>query len=177
MVEVRPGVFRSPQGYFAMAFRADCNGQVTHIELGYRSFEQIAWYETLAIQRRLWIGFGIVFLIVTIALPILAWRRRPRTRTAEIALGLAWLVAALNLIFLIGLAILLPQAYELGLEYGLPPMLTILFWLPRITALLTIVLLLVLPLIWWRSSWRLGGRAVYTLLVVATLAFIPLLRY
>lgn len=176
-VEVRPGVFRSPKNYFAIAFRSDGAGQVTHIELGYRSFERIAWYETLAIQRGLWIGFGILFLIATIALPILAWRRWPRTRTAQIALGLVWLVAALNLIFLIGLAILLPKAYELGLEYGLPPILTILFWLPRITALLTILLLLTLPMILWRSSWRLGGRAVYTLLVVATLAFIPLLRY
>jgi hypothetical protein len=176
-VEVRPGVFRSPSSYFAMAFRSDGAGQVTHIELGYRSFERIAWYETLAIQRGVWLGFGIIFLIATIALPILAWRRRPRRPTTQIALGLAWLVAALNLIFLIGLAILLPKAYELGLEYGMPPLLSLLFLLPRIAALLTIVLLLVLPLIWWRSSWRLGGRALYTLLVVATLAFIPLLRY
>jgi CubicO group peptidase (beta-lactamase class C family) len=105
-VEVRPGVFRSPKSYFAIAFRSDADGNVTHIELGYRAFEKIAWYETLAIQRGLWIGFSIVFLIATLALPILAWRRRPRTRMAQIALGLAWLVALLNLIFLIGLAIL-----------------------------------------------------------------------
>ena len=177
LVEVRPGVFRSPQGSFAIAFRAAANGTVTHIELGYRSFEKIAWHETLAIQRRLWIGFGIVFLLATIALPILAWRRRPRTRTAQIALGLAWLAAALNLIFLIGLAILLPQAYQLGLEYGMPPMLTMLFWLPRLTAMLTILMLVVLPLVWWRSSWLLIGRAGYTLLVFGALGFIPLLSY
>lgn len=118
-----------------------------------------------------------MFLLATIALPILAWRRRPRTRTAQIALGLAWLAAALNLIFLIGLAILLPQAYQLGLEYGMPPMLTMLFWLPRLTAMLTILMLVVLPLVWWRSNWLLIGRAGYTLLVFGALGFIPLLSY
>jgi hypothetical protein len=176
-VELRPGVFRSPTSYFAIAFRSDSAGYITHIELGDRAFERIAWYETLAIQRGLWLGFGIAFLTATIMLPILAWRWRPRTRTAQTALGLAWLVAALNLIFLIGLAILLPKAYELGLEYGMPPMLAVLFWLPRIAAMLTILLLLALPLIWWRLSWRLVGRAGYTLLVIGALGFIPLLRY
>lgn len=176
-VEVRPAVFRSPKNDFAIAFRSDADGNVTHIELGYRSFERIAWYETLAIQRGLWLGFGIVFLLATIALPILAWLRRPRTRMAQVALGAAWLMAALNLIFLIGVAILLPKAYQLGLEYGMPPLLTVLFWLPCLTAVLAILMLLTLPLVWWRSSWRLVGRAGYTLLVVGALGFIPLLSY
>jgi hypothetical protein len=177
LVALRLGVFRSPTSYFALAFRSDGAGQVTHIELGDRAFERIAWYETLAIQRGLWLGCGIVFLIATIVLPILAWRRRPRTRTAQIACGLAWLVAALNLLFLTGVAILLPKAYALGLEYGMPPILTVLFWLPRVTGPLAILLFLALPLIWWRSRWVLGGRAGYTLLVVAVLGFIPLLSY
>jgi hypothetical protein len=103
--------------------------------------------------------------------------RRPRTRTAQFALWLAWLTAALNLIFLLGLAILLPKAYELGLEYGMPLMLKLLFWLQRVTGLLAILLFLALPLIWWRSNWLLRGRAGYSLLVVALLGFILLLSY
>jgi hypothetical protein len=176
-VQIRPGVFRSPHNPFAIAFRSDGNGTVTHIELGYRAFEKIAWYETLAIQRPLWMGFGIVFLLAVVALPILAWRRRPHTRMGQIALGLAWLTVVLNLLFLVSLALLLPRAYELGLEYGLPPMLRMLFWLPRITAVLTLLLLLALPLVWRRLSLPLLGRAVYTLVAAAAVGFIPLLGY
>jgi hypothetical protein len=83
----------------------------------------------------------------------------------------------LNLLFLVSLALLLPRAYELGLEYGLPPMLRMLFWLPRITAVLTLLLLLALPLVWRRLSLPLLGRAVYTLVAAAAVGFIPLLGY
>jgi hypothetical protein len=51
----------------------------------------------------------------------------------------------------IGLLSLLRKAYEPGLEYGMPPLLTLVFWLPRIAVVLASLLPFALPFIWWCS--------------------------
>lgn len=58
---------------------------------------------------------------------------------------------AFILLLVIGLLSLLRKAYEPGLEYGMPPLLTLVFWLPRIAVVLAILLPFALPFIWWRS--------------------------
>jgi hypothetical protein len=109
-------MFRLPDHGFSIAFRSDAAGHITYIASSSAVFEQVPWYRAVALQRGLGLG-GLVFLLGMLGVPFLALRRRGSLwhasgRAVQAVTLMAWLTAKLNLIFLIGLVIVLSQAYQ-----------------------------------------------------------------
>ena len=99
--------------------------------------EKVPWSETLGVQRALFAGFLLVFLAGAGAWPVALLRARfhPRPAPGPRPAAVAWLLlegtGLLNAVFLLGLAVLLPHALDLGLQFGMPPALAALFVLPQ----------------------------------------------
>jgi hypothetical protein len=79
----------------------------------------------------------------------------------HLASWLAGVLCALNVLFLIGLSFL----------HGVPPMLTTLFALALVSAVLTVGSVVGTILAWWGRFWSVGRRVHYTLVTLAALAF------
>jgi CubicO group peptidase (beta-lactamase class C family) len=149
LVPTGPALFRDMDGSGRVAFRADEDGQATHLFLDAApmlAFERLAWYQAPALHLTL-AGIAILlFLSVLIAVPVrwLLYRRFPELKAAAAPTRtprrLAAAVALLNIAFLIGLAVLLgdPVAFLLRGEIG---PLKVLLILPLLAAVLTLGLL------------------------------------
>jgi hypothetical protein len=85
-----------------------------------------------------------------------------------LASWLAWALCVLNMLFLIGLGLIVIN--RLNLVFGVPPMLTALFVLALVSAALTVVVVISTILAWWGRFWRAGRRVHYTLVALAALA-------
>jgi hypothetical protein len=78
-------------------------------------------------------------------------------------------LCALNLLFLIGLVLIVSN--PLNLAFGVSPMLTMLFALALVSAVLTVCVVISTILAWWGHFWSAGRRVHYTLVTLAALAF------
>ncbi len=92
-----------------------------------------------------------------------------------LASWLAGVLCVLNLLFLIGL--LLTVSNPLNLAFGVPPILTTLFALALVSAVLTVGVVVSTILAWWGHFWSTGRRVHYTLVALAALAFAVELVY
>ena len=86
-----------------------------------------------------------------------------------LASWLAGVLCVLNLLFLIGLVLIVSN--PLNLAFGVPPMLTTLFALALVSAVLTVSVVISTILAWWGRFWSAGRRVHYTLVALAALAF------
>ena len=86
-----------------------------------------------------------------------------------LASWLAGLLCVLNVLFLIGLV--LTVSNPLNIAFGVPPMLTTLFALALVSAVLTVGVVVGTILAWWGRFWSAGRRVHYTLVALAALAF------
>lgn len=144
-VRVEPLLFRRSDGPGVLAFRTDPSGRITHLFAGTsiaRVYERLPWYATVSIQAAA-IGFcTLAFLSACLAWAFAVVRRRasgarPANATPGTR-GLAAIVGALNLMFLVGiLAFLLGSPEEL--EYRVPASFVALLALPLVTAALGLV--------------------------------------
>jgi CubicO group peptidase (beta-lactamase class C family) len=82
---------------------------------------------------------------------------------------LAGLLCALNVLILLGLVLILSNPADLA--FGVTPLLTILFILALVCAILTVGVVICAFLAWRERFWSVGGRVHYTLVAVATLGF------
>ncbi len=132
------------------------------------------------------LGFCLLFFLVEVLLlpgnlyRQIRKRSGPTAQKAGLARGLAAATAALNLAFLVGLALAVrdtASANWLMLAFGLPAKAAPLLIIPPLTTVLTIGLLLFAVLAWRRRYWTVVGRVHYSLLTLAALAFIWFLSY
>ena len=86
-----------------------------------------------------------------------------------LASWLAGVLCALNVLFLIGLGLIVSKAADLA--FGVPPLLTTLFALALVSAVLTVGVIVFTILAWWGRFWSAGRRVHYSLVALAALAF------
>ena len=185
-VEVEPLYFRQVDGPFAMVFREDDRGRITHLFtdlMPQYAAVKLDWYETPGFNMALALSCVLVFLsMVPVAVIRFIGNRRlggggraasRGTRTAGwIIIG----ICLLNLLFLVGVALKFPPVQ--------PSELHSLSWITEITlglgvlsAVLTAGALLYTVLAWKNSYWSIAGRAYYTLVTIAAVAFVWFLDY
>ena len=160
-----------------MAFREDEKGRITHMFIGLEAFDKLPWYDTTAFQQRL----GNTLLLVWPASSLIRrLRKQPSTapRPARLARLLAGFISVLNLVSLPGLILAINRmGLELGLVYGMPPLVIALLCIPLLTTLLTALLPIWTVFAWKDKYWSHVGRLHYSLITLAALAYIPFLSY
>ncbi len=183
--EVEPLLFRRLDCTDYLSFREDGRGQITHMfgRIGEEpaTFEKVLWYERDMVQLGLIVLLLLGFLSA-LAWPVTALVRRLRKgqthdpRLASLARWLASAVAILDLLFVAGFAAVLMQGLSGASPYP-PPWFIALLVLPIVTAVLSIVLLVLAILAWKNRYWSLVGRLHYSLVTLAGLVFVWLANY
>ena len=104
--------------------------------------------------------------------------KSPRKRWGTLPLLTSWLtgvLCALNVLFVIGLVLFVIGLVLAGSNpaflHGVPPLLTMLFALALVSAVLTVGSVVGTILAWWGRFWSAGRRVHYTLVALAALAF------
>jgi uncharacterized membrane protein len=125
-----------------------------------------------------------LFVAEVLLLPVRLIRRRKKSSLsrpmARMARGVAVATAVLNLMFLIGLALVIKgvlSTNELVLAVGLPAQAGPLFLIPSLVAILAVGLIVLSVLAWKDRYWSLVGRVHYSLFTLGVLAFVLLLGY
>ena len=185
-VEVEPLYFRQVGGPFAIVFREDEQGRITHLftDLMPQYAEvKLNWYETTGFNMALALGCVLIFLSVIPVVAILFIRnrslsgnRKPTPRGARVALWIILGISILNLLFLVGMQWGIQQSTS-NILLGLPLFLKIVLGLGVLSAVLTIGALVYTVLAWKYSYWGIAGRAYYTLVTVAAVAFVWFMHY
>ncbi len=190
LVRLDPRVFASRDGQFRFTFLQDGNNAITGMVWGNLFvMEKVPWYETAGFHRSLFAMFLLVFLAAAVAWPAIGLVRLLRSRadahtTATAAGRIGSLAVAevsahavLGSLLLLGLLYLLPRAFDLGLQFGMPPVLTALRAIPILATALAVGLVgLAIPVLHsraWSGLVRLG----YCLYTVCAVAFVPFLLY
>ena len=86
-----------------------------------------------------------------------------------LARWLAGVLCALNVLFLLGLLLILSNPTDLA--FGVTPLLTTLFILALVSAILAVGVVILAVLAWRERFWSVGGRVHYTLVALAQLSF------
>jgi hypothetical protein len=172
-------VFQQVGGQETIVFRANEQGQITHLfqgNLPIEGFGKLAWYENPQLHYGLLAGCVVLFLSALVVWPIgwlVARRKRvPQPRLAGLARWLAWGISALDVLFLILFAVSITELSQF------PTSLTkVALGLALLVAGLTVGVAACTALVWRRGYWSLIGRAHYTLLTLGAVAFVWLLSY
>lgn len=174
--EVEPLLFQRTDGDSNVAFRENHNGHVTHLFFGTSAYKKLRWYETTVFQLSLIGFFVLVFLSACVInlLPVLGLQLLDTPELPQLIAGLA---SALNLVFLVGLALAVFKIDQWEFVYGVPPVLTALLVIPLVTTILTVGLPIFAAVTWESEYWSDIGRLYYSLITLFALAFIPFLRY
>ena len=178
LMEVAPRVFRlpliagQPNWVGNVVFCADDTGRTTHFLLANEPlavYEKISWYQTAAFNFGL-LGVCVVLfasaLLRLIALP----RGRQQSNEPRFADQLICFISALNLIFLIGILIILSRPYVTTGEIA--PFLMPLLSIALVSAALTAGALVFALLAWTSPYWNLVARIHYTWVALAATTFV-----
>ncbi len=169
-IEVEPLVFRWQGSDSYAVFREDAGGQVDFLFYGTGAFQKLAWYETQPFQFGLVILFVIGFLSMLVT-GIFTKSLKPHTRGLLVSVGL------FNLVFLLGIGLVLLNMDHWNIFYGLPLVLKLLLALPIITTLLTVGLIVLSGASWIAGDRSLVLKSLVTLLTLLAVGFIPFLNY
>lgn len=183
-VEMEPLYFRQVDGPFAMVFREDDRGRITQMYTDFMpqyAAVKLAWYETRGFNLALALGCVLVFLSLmpVAALRFLRNRRLNRdpkseSRNARVARWIIVAICVLNLLFVVGTALWGNPPTELG---SISLIAKIVLGLGVLSAVLTASALVYTVLAWKNSYWGSAGRAYYTSVTVAAVAFVWFLNY
>jgi hypothetical protein len=99
------------------------------------------------------------------------------SKLAQLAQLLAVIVSTLNLVFLIGIGLVLSQADFWELFFGLPRVAIALLYIPPITTGLTFLLPILIALNWKHKYWSGIERLHYILITLAAIGFVSFLDY
>jgi len=185
-VEAEPLYFRQVDGPFAMVFREDKQGRITHMYTDFMpqyTTIKLKWYETSGFNMTLLLGCILLFLsmIPVAAIRAIQSRRsssdgRTATRGARIANWIIVGISLLNVLIVVGSV----WGKEVGLQSELldPPLiLIIVLGLGALSALLTVGAVFCAALAWKDGFWSVFFRAYYTLMTIAALAFVWFMNY
>jgi hypothetical protein len=140
-------------------------------------YEKLNWYETSSFNLALFFGCILVFLSMIPVAVVRAIRNRrpsgdkPFSRGASIANRTLVGICLLNLLFVVGVA----QMWILNLgfpRFGLSLFDKFVFGLGILSALLTVGALIYAVLAWKEKYWSVVFRVYYTLVIVASVAFV-----
>jgi hypothetical protein len=186
-VEVEPLHFRQVDGPFAIAFREDDQGRITHMVTDLTpqfAFERVDWYETFGFHRALLLGCVLLFLctIPVVAIRFIRDRRLRGDREASPrgARAAHWFIlgiCVLNLLFLVGIVVWVIPPIMTLLVQGLSLTAKIVLGLGVLSAALTVGALVYTVLAWKNGYWGIAFRAYYTLVTIAGVAFVWFLNY
>jgi CubicO group peptidase (beta-lactamase class C family) len=178
-VEVEPLYFRQLDGPFGLAFREDVQGRITYMFTDLMpqfAFEKLNWYETPGFDMALALGCVLIFLTMIPVATIRIIRNRrladDRTLAPRGAVAAHWIIlgiCVLNLLFLVGAGL---WGMPLSPVHPLTLMARIVLGLGVLSAMLTVGALVYTVLAWKNSYWGIAGRAYYTLVTVAAVAFV-----
>jgi CubicO group peptidase (beta-lactamase class C family) len=185
-VEVEPLYFRQVNGPFALVFREDDRGRITHLFtdlMPQYAAVKLEWYETPAFNMALALGCILIFLtMIPVAVIYLIRNRRlkgdqqPESGGARLAGAIILGICLLNLLFLAGVALRFPPVQPTEL-HDIALITKIALGLGVVAALLTVGALLYTVLAWNNGYWSIAGRAYYTLVTAAAVAFVWFLDY
>jgi CubicO group peptidase (beta-lactamase class C family) len=204
VVEVTPWVFQQVDGQERVVFRPEGDGMVMLIaSTPVYAYTRVAWYDAPTTHVLLVVVCVLLFLSALLLWPLgfvlRAMRRRAQslkvgregeqTAAAEeqaskrmasglrpwLARWLAGVLCALNVLFLLELGLILSNPVDLA--FGVTPLLTTVFILALVSAILTVGVVILVFLVWREGFWSLGGRVHYTLVAVAQLSFTWELAY
>jgi hypothetical protein len=185
-VEVEPLYFRQIDGPFGIAFREDTPGRITHLffdGMPHLAFEKLDWYQTRGFNMSLVLGSVLIFLstIPAAAVRFLRDRRRGNDRTsgsrgARLAGWIILAIGVLNLLFLAGFAVGMPEMMQ-NVLLDPPLLIKIALGLAVLAAVLTVPALVYTVLAWKDGYWGVAFRLYYTLVAVAAVAFVWFLNY
>jgi CubicO group peptidase (beta-lactamase class C family) len=179
--EVEPLIFQKLNDQDRLYFREDDQGRIVGFVLGNDPAGsyvfKMPWYVDPSFQYPL-LGFCLLlFLSAIIAGSVGVLNPAPKPAPGEdrpvwpsLARWVAVLVSVLNLGYLIGIAILFVQFSAEPFGFTLP--MRLLLGVPWITAALGLTMLPFTVLAWKDRYWNVAGRVHYSLIMIATLAFI-----
>jgi CubicO group peptidase (beta-lactamase class C family)/heat shock protein HslJ len=183
--EVEPRFFQQIDGDGYVAFGRDDQGRIAYLFSGqgyHGAYARLAWYETPALHLTVLFVAALLFLATLVAWPVSAWIHSRRGKSASVSSILSrlarWLAAAicaLHILFIIGIALVTANPFEL--VYGIPPLLHVTLVLALLAVVMTVGLPVFTVLIWKDGYWSFWGRVHYTLLTVVVLAFTWWLDY
>ena len=185
-VEVEPLYFRQIDGPFGIAFREDDRGRITHLftdRMTYVAYDKLGWYETRGFHLALALGSVLIFLST---IPVAAIRfirdrrlrddRKLAPRGARVAYRIILAISVLNLLFLVGFVLGMPDLMQ-NVLLDPPLLIKIALGLGVLAAVLTVGALVYTALAWKNRYWGIGARLYYTLVTVAAVAFVWFLNY
>jgi CubicO group peptidase (beta-lactamase class C family) len=185
-VEVEPLYFRQVDGPFGLVFREDNRGRITHMysDLMPQYAEvKLDWYEVPGVNIVVALSCILIFLSM---IPVglvrfvrdrrLGGDRKLSSRSVRVASWIILGICLLNLLFLVGFALGMPQIMQNGL-LDLPLITKIALGLGVLAAVLTAGALVSMVLAWKNGYWGIALRAYYTLVTVAAVAFVWFLNY
>jgi CubicO group peptidase (beta-lactamase class C family) len=185
-VEVEPLYFRQADGPFGLVFREDDQGRINHMSTDLMpqfAFDRLNWYETPRFNIELALGCILIFLSV---IPVATIRfirnrrlsddRKPASRGARAAQWNILGISVLNLLFLVGFALGMPEIMQ-NILLEPPLIMKIVLGFGVLSAVLTVAALIYAVLAWKNNYWGITARLYYTLVTVAAAAFVWFLNY
>ena len=166
-----------------MAFREEADGRITHMFHEWPEVhDKIPWHEATRYQLGFLGIFVLLFLSECVGWPavylIRRWRKGPVSsgRKAHLARWLAWSSSGLNLIFLVGLILMLVYRL-LDLVIEVPLEVIALLLIPLLTSALAIGRVYCATVSWKHGYWSTGSRLYYSGATLITLGFVWFLHY
>jgi CubicO group peptidase (beta-lactamase class C family) len=163
-----------------LVFREDESGKVdfAFVPLQSAALEKVAGYEAGEVQVGSLGLFLLIFLSPIVIWPLGALIRRIRKRASTATPGslrarwVAAIASGLNFIFLLIMILTIGD-----LRLGVPPIVQIALIIPIVTALLTLIMLLMTILAWKDSYWSVWGRIYYSFLTLTAVLFLVWANY
>lgn len=159
-----------------LVFDEDSQGNINHffyVNNPTTAYEKVAWYDDANFNYTL-LGACIILFLSTLIWPIGWIFNRGPIKPEGLDKAARWLAGGasmLNLLFMIGLAVMSSIALTI-LIYSIPPPLIALFAAAIIAAIMALASTAFTVLAWKDGYWSIAGRLHYTLVVIALLAFI-----
>ncbi len=187
--EVAPWVFRRVDGPQAFVFRVDPGGAYLFIAADpAEAYIKIPWYDAPGLHLAINSACVLLFLSALLLWPVGFARRMikravptnrqgkslPRRRAffSRLARCLAGGLCALNVFFLIGLALFLSRLGPYPAIFrGVTPLLAVLFGLAMVSSVLAVCTAASAVLAWWTRFWDLKRRIHFTLVALAAAGF------
>ena len=182
-------VFASRDGQFRFTFLQDDSKTITGMVWGNLFvLDKVPWYETGAFQRGLFATFLLASLAGALCWPVTSLvarlRERNRVRPRAPAKPVTFLAAldlslhgAFTSFFLLALLWLLPRAFDLDLQFGMPPAMAAVLALPVLIVALSAGLVVFGVAVLRTIAWSRLARIAYCLYTINAVAFIPFLVY
>jgi uncharacterized membrane protein YidH (DUF202 family) len=154
---------------------------VTHLLVGIGAFERARWWELTSVHLML---FGVFLAVFGMSMILAGWRwLRARGRyefaSARIRLAIA-VCSAINVLFLLGLAVLILHADNREMIYGFSLPTAALLRLPDVVVILTIATIALSAAEWLghrQPHGQRGQRLQHALFAATATLFVPFLAY